>query len=122
MNLFEMNSFLFSFTSWSLFNLMWNLEYLLVLSNFIFLFGVFGIILNRRNFLVSMLFIEVMYTGIFMYFIVASLFLNLPAGQVYALVILVSAACESAIGLGILLILFRYDNSINFEDFTELRG
>lgn len=101
---------------------MWNLEYLLVLSNFIFLFGVFGIILNRRNFLVSMLFIEVMYTGIFMYFIVASLFLNLPAGQVYALVILVSAACESAIGLGILLILFRYDNSINFEDFTELRG
>lgn len=122
MNLFEINSFIFSFTSWSLFNLMWNLEYLLVLSNFIFLFGIFGIILNRRNFLVSMLFIEVMYTGIFMYFIVASLFLNLPAGQVYALVILVSAACESAIGLGILLILFRYDNSINFEDFTELRG
>lgn len=99
-----------------------NIEYFLILANFIFFFGIFGIIFNQRNFLLSMLFIEVMYTGIFLYFIFVSFFLNSPVGQVYALTVLVSAACESAVGLGILLILFKFDNSINFNDFTELRG
>lgn len=99
-----------------------NLEYFLVLANFFFFFGILGIIFNQRNFLLSMLFIEVMYTGIFLYFIFGSFYLNSPIGQVYALTILVSAACESAVGLGILLILFKYDNSISFNDFSELRG
>lgn len=69
-----------------------------------------------------MLFIEVMYIGIFLFFIFSSLYLNSPIGQIYALIILVSAACESAVGLGILLVLFKFDNSINFKDFNELRG
>lgn len=100
----------------------WNLEYFFILSNFIFFFGIFGIIFNQRNFLLSMLFIEVMYTGVFLYFIIGSFYLNSPIGQVYALTILVAAACESAIGLGILLVLFKFDNTINFNEFNELRG
>jgi NADH:ubiquinone oxidoreductase subunit K len=69
-----------------------------------------------------MLFIEVMYTGLFLYFILISILINMPIGQIFALIILISAACESVIGLGILLILFRYDNSILFKNFAELRG
>ena len=69
-----------------------------------------------------MLFIEVMYVGIFLYFIGTSFYLNSPLGQIYALVILITAACESAVGLGILLVLFKNDYTINFKNFTELRG
>lgn len=107
---------------WFLLNMFWNIEYLLILANFIFTFGIFGIIMNYKNFLISMLFIEVMYTGIFFYFILGALLLNIPAGQIYALVVLISAACESVIGLGILIIIFKYDNSILFKNFSELRG
>lgn len=116
------NFVLFINNFWSFFQFLWNIESLLVLTNFIFSFGILGIILNHRNFLLSMLFIEIMYTGIFLNFIFISIFINLPIGQVFAIVILISAACESVIGLGILLILFRYDNNITFEVFTELRG
>jgi len=69
-----------------------------------------------------MLFIEVMYIGIFVYLLISSLLLNLVIGQIYALSILIIAACESAIGLGLLLILFKHDNTINLENFNELRG
>jgi NADH-quinone oxidoreductase subunit K len=69
-----------------------------------------------------MLFIEVMYVGIFLYFILSSMYLNSPIGQIYALVILITAACESAVGLGILLVLFKNDYTINFKNFTELKG
>lgn len=118
-----LNFFFIKLNIWSLYNIFTlNLNFFLIIANFIFLFGLFGIILNQRNFLLSMLFIEVMYTGIFFYFIITSIYTNTPIGQVYALSILVSAACESAIGLGILLILFKYDNTVNFNDFTELKG
>ena len=95
---------------------------MLIITNIIYFLGIFGILHNKRNFLLTMLFIEVMYIGVFMYILATSLLLNLPIGQIYALSILIIAACESAIGLGILLILFKNDNTINFENFTELRG
>jgi len=69
-----------------------------------------------------MLFIEVMYIAIFSHFVTSSIILNSPTGQIYALSILIIAACESAIGLGILSILFKNDETINFENFSELRG
>jgi NADH-quinone oxidoreductase subunit K len=94
----------------------------LILSTIIYFLGIFGIVLNRRNFLITMLFIEVMYVGIFLFLIGSAMYLNTPLGQIYALMILVTAACESAVGLGILLVLFKNDNSIEFLQFTELRG
>ena len=104
------------------FNLYTNAIQLLIITNIIYFLGIFGILYNKRNFLLTMLFIEVMYIGIFVYLLTSSLLLNLVVGQIYALSILIIAACESAIGLGILLILFKNDNTINLENFTELRG
>jgi NADH-quinone oxidoreductase subunit K len=104
------------------FNLYTNALQLLVITNIIYFLGIFGILYNKRNFLLTMLFIEVMYIGIFVYILTSSLLLNLPIGQIYALSLLIIAACESAIGLGILLILFKNDNTIKLENFTELRG
>lgn len=94
----------------------------IILGNLIFFLGILGIILNQRNFLISMLFIEVMYIGIFTHFLILSTQTFLPLSQIFALCFLVVIACESVIGLGILLILYRYDKSINIEFFTDLRG
>jgi NADH-quinone oxidoreductase subunit K len=98
------------------------LTQLLVISLFLYFFGIFGMIFNQKNFLVTMLFIEVSYVGLFLGYICASLFLNNPVGQIYALVLLIIVACESAIGLGILLILYKNENTISFNDFCRLRG
>ena len=98
-----------------------TLEFLII-SSFIYFFGLYGIVMNAKNFLITMLFIEVMYVGIFLYFNIASIFLNSPIGQLYSLLILITAACESAVGLGILLLLFKNDFTINIASFTELRG
>lgn len=69
-----------------------------------------------------MIFIEVMFVGIFFLFISISTILTLELGQIYALFILIGAACESAVGLGILLILFRFDTKIQLGAFTKLKG
>lgn len=100
-------------------------EYLmqfLILSNIIYFLGIFGIMFNQRNLLITMLFIEVTYVGIFLYFIGISVFLNSPIGQIYALIILITAACESAIGLGLLLVIFKNDFTVNYDNFQNLKG
>lgn len=99
-----------------------NLSSFLILSNTVYFVGILGIILNRRNFLITMLFIEVMYVGVFLYLTGTSVILNNPEGQLYSIMVLITAACESAVGLSILLILFRQDQSIHLKDFTYLRG
>jgi len=95
---------------------------LLFVSIFFYLFGLFGIIFSRKNFLISMLFIEIAYVGIFIGFIAASIHLNNPLGQLYALLLLIIVACESTIGLGILLILFKNETTLNLNKFCRLRG
>lgn len=113
---------IFSILSSFFFNLYLNLIQFLILTNTLYFIGLLGIIYNNRNFLLTMLFIEVMYIAIFSYILASSMLLNLQIGHVYALSILIIAACESAVGLGILLLLFKNTNTINFENFNELRG
>lgn len=110
----ELDSFFFTLYNYIL--------QLLIVTNILYFLGIFGILYNKRNFLLTMLFIEVMYIGIFIYIVSTAMLLNMPIGQIYGLSLLIIAACESAVGLGILLILFKNDNTINFENFTELRG
>jgi NADH-quinone oxidoreductase subunit K len=92
------------------------------LSYLIFLIGLSGIIFNFKNFLVTMFSIELMYLGITISFILVSVASADPKGQIYAMVLLILAAAESAIGLGILIVLFRFGKSIDFESYQELRG
>lgn len=94
----------------------------LALSYLIFLIGLSGIIFNFKNFLVTMFSIELMYLGITISFILVSVAISDPKGQIYAMVLLILAAAESAIGLGILIVLFRFGKSIDFESYQELKG
>ncbi len=66
--------------------------------------------------------IELMYLGITISFIImANATLDFK-GQIYAILLLILAAAESAVGLGILIVLYRFGESINFETYQELRG
>jgi NADH-quinone oxidoreductase subunit K len=91
-------------------------------SYLIFLIGVFGLLFNYKNFLVSMLNIELIYLGIVTGFAVLSIIFNDFFGQIYALVILILAAAESAVGLGILIVLFKYGQTVDFAIYQELKG
>jgi len=88
----------------------------------IFFIGVTWLLLNWKNFLITMLCIELMYFGIVTSFILASIALEDPTGQIYALLLVILAAAESAIGLGILIVLYRFGKSIDFVDYQELKG
>jgi NADH-quinone oxidoreductase subunit K len=94
----------------------------LTLSYLLFLIGISGIIFNYKNFLVTMLTIELMYLGVVAGFIITSVFYFDAIGQIYALITLILAASESAIGLGMLIVLFRYGRSIEFTSYQEMRG
>jgi NADH-quinone oxidoreductase subunit K len=66
--------------------------------------------------------IELMYLGITICFIIVSISTSSPNGQIYAILLLILAAAESAIGLGILIVLYRFGSSIDFQDYQELKG
>ena len=89
---------------------------------FLFLIGITGIIFNYKNYLITMFCIELMYLGITFCFILVAFSTLDPKGQIYGLFFLVIAAAESAIGLGILIVLYRFGNSIDFEKYHELKG
>ena len=88
----------------------------------LFLIGLTGIIFNYKNYLVTMFCIELMYLGITVCFVIVSVSTADPKGQIYAILLLILAAAESAIGLGILIVLYRFGSSIEFTDYQELKG
>ena len=89
---------------------------------FLFLIGLSGIIFNYKNYLVTMFCIELMYLGITVCFIIVSVSTADPKGQIYAILLLILAAAESAIGLGLLIVLYRFGNSIEFQEYQKLKG
>lgn len=94
----------------------------LLLFLLLFFIGLSGIVFNYRNYLVTMLCIEIMYLGITICFLIVSVATADPKGQIYGLILLIAAAAESAIGLGVLVVLYKFGNSIDFSDYQELRG
>jgi NADH-quinone oxidoreductase subunit K len=83
---------------------------------------VIGIFLNRRNVLIMLMAIELMLLAVNLNFIAFSRFLGDTAGQVFVFFILTVAAAESAIGLAILVLLFRNIGSIDIEEMGRLKG
>jgi NADH-quinone oxidoreductase subunit K len=98
------------------------LAHYLVLGAILFAISVVGIFLNRRNVLIILMAIELMLLAVNLNFIAFSHFLSDPAGQVFVFFILTVAAAESAIGLAILVLLFRNVGSIDVEELDRLRG
>ena len=99
-----------------------TLPHYLVLGAILFAISVIGIFLNRRNVIIMLMAIELMLLAVNLNFIAFSYYLGDTAGQVFVFFILTVAAAESAIGLAILVLLFRNVGSIDVEDLGTLRG
>jgi NADH-quinone oxidoreductase subunit K len=99
-----------------------TLAHYLVLGAILFAISVIGIFLNRRNVLIMLMAIELMLLAVNLNFIAFSRFLGDTSGQVFVFFILTVAAAESAIGLAILVLLFRNIGSIDVEDLDRLKG
>ena len=103
-------------------NDMLTLSHYLVLSAVLFAIGVVGIFLNRKNLIVLLMAIEMMLLAVNTNFVAFSHYLNDTAGQVFVFFIMTVAAAEAAIGLAILVVLFRNLNTINVDDLDSLKG
>ena len=99
-----------------------TLSHYLVLGALLFSISVIGIFLNRRNLIILLMAIELMLLAVNLNFVAFSHFLGDAAGQVFVFFILTVAAAESAIGLAILVVLFRALATINVEDLDTLKG
>jgi NADH-quinone oxidoreductase subunit K len=99
-----------------------SLSHYLVLGALLFAISVVGIFLNRKNIIVLLMAIELMLLAVNLNFVAFSHFLGDISGQVFVFFILTVAAAESAIGLAILVVLFRNLNTINVEDLDSLKG
>jgi len=101
---------------------MLTLSHYLVLGAILFAIAVAGIFLNRKNVIVLLMAIELMLLAVNLNFVAFSYYLGDIAGQVFVFFILTVAAAESAIGLAILVVLFRNLSTINVEDLDSLKG
>jgi NADH-quinone oxidoreductase subunit K len=94
----------------------------LMLGGILFSISVTGIFLNRKNVIILLMCIELMLLAVNMNFVAFSHFLGDAAGQVFVFFILTVAAAEAAIGLAILVVLFRSKRTINVQDMDALKG
>ena len=94
----------------------------LVLGAILFALGVVGIFINRKNIIVLLMCIELILLAVNTNFVAFSHFLGDTAGQVFVFFILTVAAAEAAIGLAILVVLFRNRRTIDVEELDSLKG
>ena len=99
-----------------------GLGHYLTLAAVLFALSVAGIFLNRRNVILLLMCIELMLLAVNFNFVAFSRMLGDPTGQVFVFFILTVAAAEAAIGLAILVVLFRNTRSINVEELDRLKG
>ncbi|HCU90443.1 MAG TPA: NADH-quinone oxidoreductase subunit NuoK [Gammaproteobacteria bacterium] len=101
---------------------MLSLAHFLLLGAILFCLSVAGVFINRKNVIILLMCIELMLLAVNMNFVAFSHFNGDIAGQVFVFFILTVAAAEAAIGLAILVVLFRNRNSINVEDLDSMSG
>jgi len=99
-----------------------SLSHYLVLGAILFAIGLVGIFLNRKNVIILLMSIELMLLAVNMNFVAFSHYLQDISGQIFVFFILTVAAAESAIGLAILVVLFRNMQTINVDDLDKLKG
>ena len=98
------------------------LSHYLILGAVLFALSMVGIFLNRKNVVILLMAIELLLLAVNINFVAFSHYLQDLSGQVFVFFILTVAAAESAIGLAILIVLFRNRRSINVEDLDSLKG
>jgi NADH-quinone oxidoreductase subunit K len=94
----------------------------LAVSMILFLLGIWGIFLNRKNIIVMLMSIELMLLAVNLNFLIFSVYLDDLVGQVFALIILTVAAAESAIGLALLVVYYRIRGTISVEFINLIQG
>jgi NADH-quinone oxidoreductase subunit K len=99
-----------------------TLQHLLILSGILFALSVAGIFLNRKNVILLLMCVELLLLAANFNFVAFSRYLGDVHGQIFVFFVLTVAAAESAIGLAILVVLFRERRSINVDDLSTLRG
>ncbi len=99
-----------------------SLSHYLVLGAVLFAIGIVGIFLNRKNVIILLMAIELMLLAVNMNFVAFSHYLQDLSGQIFVFFILTVAAAEAAIGLAILVVLFRNLRTINVDDLDKLKG
>jgi NADH-quinone oxidoreductase subunit K len=99
-----------------------NLNYILNIVIALFLIGVLGLVLNRKNILITLMSIELMLLAVNLNFVIFSIYLDDITGYVFVLFILTIAAAESAIGLAILTIYYRLKNTIRIDKIKNIKG
>jgi len=99
-----------------------SLSHYLVLAGILFVISIAGIFINRRNVLILLMSIELMLLSVNINFIAFSSFLHDVGGQVFVFFILTVAAAEAAIGLAILMVIFRQRKSLEIDNLNELKG
>ncbi|WP_017665635.1 NADH-quinone oxidoreductase subunit NuoK [Porphyrobacter sp. AAP82] len=99
-----------------------GIEHYLTVGAILFVLGVLGIFLNRKNVIVILMAVELILLAVNLNLVAFSAFLNDLAGQVFAMLVLTVAAAEAAIGLAILVIYFRTRGSIAVDDINRMKG
>ncbi len=99
-----------------------GLEHYLTVAATLFVIGIFGIFLNRKNVIILLMSIELLLLAVNINFVAFSHYLGDVAGQIFVFFILTVAAAEAAIGLAILIVLFRSRKTINVEELDSLKG
>lgn len=99
-----------------------GIEHYLVVGAILFVLGVLGIFLNRKNVIVILMAVELILLAVNLNLVAFSSFLNDLTGQVFAMLVLTVAAAEAAIGLAILVIYFRTRGSIAVDDINRMKG
>jgi len=98
------------------------IEHFLIVSASLFVIGVFGIFLNRKNIIIILMSIELILASVNINFVVFSSYLGDLVGQVFAMFILTVAAAEAAIGLAIIVVYYRNSGTIRVEEIDKLKG
>ena len=99
-----------------------GIEHYVVVSSILFVLGVLGIFLNRKNVIVILMAIELILLAVNINLVAFSVFLHNMVGQVFAMFVLTVAAAEAAIGLAILVIYFRGRGTIAVDDINQMKG
>jgi NADH-quinone oxidoreductase subunit K len=99
-----------------------DLTNFLVVSMVLFIIGLSGIIINRRNIIIVLMSVELMLLAVNLNFIIYSVFLDDLVGQVFALFVLTVAAAESSIGLAILVVYYRIRSTIAIDSINLMHG
>lgn len=99
-----------------------SLMHYLILAGILFVISIAGIFINRRNVLILLMSIELMLLSVNINFVAFSSYLNDIQGQVFVFFILTVAAAEAAIGLAILVVIFRQRKSLEVDKLNTLKG